>query len=563
MAHELTHVAQQGAAGQRAIQRQVQVGDAASPAEAEADAVAGAVTGGRATPAALIVDDGPVAPGQMLKSTFVEQLRERVTAAAADELGPLGSVIGCPYIDQYFARYAGQPAAEVVSLLRRFAPGARNAQSAADIIPAVVARVRDGVRQWRDTGQPPPDIAAADPAAAAAAGPAPAAPGTAQAKLAEPDSPADLVTRLGPGESLDASTAARMGDTFGESFAHVRIHTDANAARMADDRDATAFTIGSHVAFSSGAYAPGSVAGDALVAHELAHVVQQGGAGPAEHAVQRKRGDDDTAAESHADDVARGAVESLHGGGEKKGVLRSLKDAFKTDLSLKRCPRTAPAPTALPSGSLTPGGTPTHTTGAQLDTYMSASATVSAFVAPAIASGQLATGHVHFLNAADFITRFVAYSVGKRGPSGTTLTDADARALEPNVEAYRDGADICVHQDRGDAYTVVHEGIHLYSHSGYRTPLGFNINEGTTEWLARKVIADNSLGLVSAHYPNQHASIVKLAAKGGNAAVMRAYFQGDVAGLRTAIDTATSAGTFDNWVTFMKASNYASADALM
>ena len=46
MAHELTHVAQQGAAGQRALQRKVEVGAADSPAEREADAVASAVTGG-------------------------------------------------------------------------------------------------------------------------------------------------------------------------------------------------------------------------------------------------------------------------------------------------------------------------------------------------------------------------------------------------------------------------------------------------------------------------------------------------------------------------------------
>ncbi len=79
MAHELTHVVQQGAAGQRAPQRQVQVGDANPPAEQQADQVAQAVTSGQA-PAALLVDDGPVQPGQMLKSTFLEILRGEVLA---------------------------------------------------------------------------------------------------------------------------------------------------------------------------------------------------------------------------------------------------------------------------------------------------------------------------------------------------------------------------------------------------------------------------------------------------------------------------------------------------
>jgi hypothetical protein len=48
----------------------------------------------------------------MLKSTFIAQLRAAVTAAADDELGPVYSAIGCPYIDQYFARYADRPAAD-------------------------------------------------------------------------------------------------------------------------------------------------------------------------------------------------------------------------------------------------------------------------------------------------------------------------------------------------------------------------------------------------------------------------------------------------------------------
>jgi hypothetical protein len=46
MAHELTHVAQQGGAGARATQRKVNVGEANSPAGHEADAVSSPVTGG-------------------------------------------------------------------------------------------------------------------------------------------------------------------------------------------------------------------------------------------------------------------------------------------------------------------------------------------------------------------------------------------------------------------------------------------------------------------------------------------------------------------------------------
>ncbi len=362
MAHELTHVVQQGAAGRLTPQRRVEVGDANSPAEAEADAVASAVTAGPAAPTALIVDDGPVAPGQMLKSTFMEVLRTAVSAAAADELGPLGSVVGCPYIDQYFARYRGLPASQGEALLKRFAPATRSARTAEDMMAPVVARVRDGVRQWKDTGQPPADLVAAEPEAAAAAVAAaptatPSGPGAAP-KLAEPGSPADQVSRLGTGQALDGATAARMEDAFGESFGAVRIHTDPRAARLADEQDAHAVTIGQHVAFASGAFRPGTVEGDALIAHELAHVSQQAGAGQAEHAVQRKV-TDDSAAEASADGAARGVLSMLYGGASR--AMRSVRDGLTTDVGLKRCSKSGgggaaaarPTPVAVRNG-------PTH-----------------------------------------------------------------------------------------------------------------------------------------------------------------------------------------------------------
>src|SRR5678815_821801 len=171
MAHELTHVAQQGAAGQGALQRAVTVGEAGSSAEREADQVAAEVTGGTGRPAALLVDELPVGPGQMLKSQFIDQLRAQVTDAASQELGPIYSAIGCPYIDLYFGRYAGQPAAASEALIKRFAPTTRSAKTASEMIPAVVARVREGVRSWRDTGAVPPELAAAEPAVARATEP--------------------------------------------------------------------------------------------------------------------------------------------------------------------------------------------------------------------------------------------------------------------------------------------------------------------------------------------------------------------------------------------------------
>ena len=78
-----------------------------------------------------------------------------------------------------------------------------------------------------------------------------------------------------PGRPLDAATRAFMEPRFGHDFSKVRVHTDATAAESAKVVGARAYTVGSNVVFGAGEFAPGSSAGQRLLGHELAHVVQQ------------------------------------------------------------------------------------------------------------------------------------------------------------------------------------------------------------------------------------------------------------------------------------------------
>jgi hypothetical protein len=66
-----------------------------------------------------------------------------------------------------------------------------------------------------------------------------------------------------------------MEGAFGTGLGDVRLHTDATASRLATRFNARAFTVGPHVAFGAGEFRPGTLAGDALLAHEVAHVLQQ------------------------------------------------------------------------------------------------------------------------------------------------------------------------------------------------------------------------------------------------------------------------------------------------
>lgn len=78
-----------------------------------------------------------------------------------------------------------------------------------------------------------------------------------------------------PGERLDRTTRSFMESRFRHDFAGVRIHTGPRASESAHAVDALAYTVGRDIVFGAGAYAPSSAAGRRLLAHELAHTLQQ------------------------------------------------------------------------------------------------------------------------------------------------------------------------------------------------------------------------------------------------------------------------------------------------
>lgn len=88
--------------------------------------------------------------------------------------------------------------------------------------------------------------------------------------------PSSVSRTLGdPGAPLERGLRADMERRFGHDFSHVRIHADRAAAESALDVDAQAYTVGHHVVFGVGNFAPGTHDGRRLIAHELAHVIQQ------------------------------------------------------------------------------------------------------------------------------------------------------------------------------------------------------------------------------------------------------------------------------------------------
>lgn len=120
--------------------------------------------------------------------------------------------------------------------------------------------------------------------------------------------------RLGAGAPLDKASRRYFEPRFGHDFGNVRVYTDTRAAESARTLKAQAFTVGSDIVFGKGQYAPGTTRGNFLLAHELAHVVQQTRSGQkAGKQIQRYSHQDCTDADLRAhiwpaDGIARAMV---------------------------------------------------------------------------------------------------------------------------------------------------------------------------------------------------------------------------------------------------------------
>src|SRR5262245_57997980 len=90
-----------------------------------------------------------------------------------------------------------------------------------------------------------------------------------------------------PGRPLDRATRDYFEPRFGRSFVDVRVHTDVKAAESADAVNALAYSVGQSIVFARGEYATAANAGRRLLAHELAHTIQQGGTGGLTPRIQR------------------------------------------------------------------------------------------------------------------------------------------------------------------------------------------------------------------------------------------------------------------------------------
>jgi len=133
------------------------------------------------------------------------------------------------------------------------------------------------------------------------------------------DADAAVAQGLGSsGQVLDGETRTFMESRFGHDFSDVRVHVDGAAGESARALHADAYTVGREVVFAPGMYDPGNASGQRLLAHELTHVVQQGGGRPGAQVAQRQ------AADGAATPAAAGRTDGRAATGDSTAKLQHL-----------------------------------------------------------------------------------------------------------------------------------------------------------------------------------------------------------------------------------------------
>jgi hypothetical protein len=299
----------------------------------------------------LIVEDSitELSAGQMKKSEFLNQLRAEVCRTIEAALVDTGRTTeDCPYLNYWFDFYGQKNSTHIERVIHRYAPNASNVTSATGYIPVITQRARQAAETWARTGEitgVPEGVPTTVP------GEAPAESGEGAATSSSPvmfkareggarsaDDPQAIQRELGEGRLLDSGVRSRMGSAFGTDFSHVRIHADNKASELSNGFNARAFTVGEHVAFGATEYRPGTLIGDALIAHELAHVVQQGNASPSVSSKPVGTMGFSTL-EKDADLSAVSAMVSLWGGvkGIPGYITEKALPRLRSGLRLQRC----------------------------------------------------------------------------------------------------------------------------------------------------------------------------------------------------------------------------------
>ncbi len=169
---------------------------------------------------------------------------------------------------------------------------------------------------------------------------------------------------------------------------------------------------------------------------------------------------------------------------------------------------------------------------------------------------------------AAFERAWLAYAQRSINPAtGRNFTEQEARDFNARegVRAFQDEdrGEVHIRKERADLGTQLHEGLHLFADDGWRTRMGYNVNEGVTEYLTRKLGPEVQVVRDDNSFLRQYTSASHLVAAVGEPVVAAAYFDGDIPALKAAVDARKGRGTWDRWLDLLDANDFKGANALL
>jgi len=317
---------------QKKIQRQ-ELSNARQPISSNSDEASSGV---------LVEDSATPAYGQMRKTEFLNRLKTEICVSVESALsGTVYSLAISSYIKTVFDKYYSSRPEQIEGLIRQNSPDPIRVRTADEMIQRAKARAYTQATQWVQNGANLMTAgtmintvtsgisAATNSMATAAGGIVSSVKGLFLKENASgaqtTQSPGTVMQKLGQGKKIESSTRARMETAFGSDFSDVEVHDDNKGAELSSEMNARAFTVGKHVAFGRGEHKPGTLAGDVLMAHELAHVQQQRSSN-----VNMYSG---SSLEKDADQAAAGMAESQYS--QRNG--KRIQTKKKSGLQIQRC----------------------------------------------------------------------------------------------------------------------------------------------------------------------------------------------------------------------------------
>jgi hypothetical protein len=337
-------------AGNRAAQH---VARRAQPVQRQPAPAPAPAAGADPASAGLIVEDSvtDLRPEQMRRGEFVRHAQAAAQEGTRAGLGPLAAQ-GEAELRATTARYAGQPAAQLEATARAEVAGAAAATSAAALVSSIREAANNEAKGRLAAGVSDTAARAVNAAldAASRAGSAITSlifkPKAGSSPTSGPGEVGAAKATLGRGDAVPDRLRAEVEGVTGQDLSDVRLHTSGPAPEMADQLGARAFTVGNDIVVASGEPPTGTLDGDALLAHELAHAAQQSTATDTGAAAKSDAQASDLA-ELAADDVAADAVIGLWTGARTRlsEAGPTVAARVRTGLRLQRCGRAKIDPT--------------------------------------------------------------------------------------------------------------------------------------------------------------------------------------------------------------------------